>query len=211
MNTEDIKRMLDEIDLLMINHLDNNHFLTDKNTILKISNMIDKIQNEIIRNKEKEDLNLEKRFNIVATAFMTAKDKENVLNGEASKYFKWLENGKENARKEELSFKEALNTARYEDESGHERSAKVASALAKSYTFGNGNPENLPVKQTGFNNWFNKLKTKIKQLFNGNSNSKNDNSDTSSMQEHPNPTRVDEEYANNEKRNEFVRKSKNRA
>lgn len=211
MNTEDIKRMLDEIDLLMINHLDNNHFLTDENIILQISNIIDKIQNEIIKNKGENNLNLEKRFNSVATAFMSAKDKENVLNGEASKYFKWLENGKENARKEELSFKEALNTARYEDESGHERSAKVARALAKSYTFGNSNPENLPVKQTGFNNWFNKLKTKIKQLFNGNSNIKNDNSSTSTIQALPNPTRVDEKYANSEKRSEFVRKSKNRA
>ena len=196
MNTEDIKRMLDEIDLLMINHLDNNHFLTDENIILQISNMIDKIQNEIIKNKGNNDLNLEKRFNIVATAFISAKNKENVLNGEASKYFKWLENAKENARKEENE---------------NERSAKVASAFAKSYTFGNSNPENLPVKQTGVNNWFNKLKTKIKQLFNGNSNSKNDNSNTSGIQKPQNSTRVNKKYANNEKsRNEFIRKSNHR-
>ncbi len=196
MNTEDIKRMLDEIDLLMINHLDNNHFLTDENIILQISNMIDKIQNEIIKNKGNNDLNLEKRFNIVATAFISAKNKENVLNGEASKYFKWLENAKENARKEKNE---------------NERSAKVASAFAKNYTFGNSNPENLPVKQTGVNNWFNKLKTKIKQLFNGNSNSKNDNSNTSGIQEPQNSTRVNEKYANNEKsRNEFIRKSNHR-
>ena len=194
MNTEDIEEKLDEIDLLMISNLDNNHFLIDENIILLISDMINKIQYEIIKNKEENNINLEKRFKIVAEAFMSARDKKTGVN-EANKYFKWMENAKRNAEKKELSLKEALDTAKYEDETGHKRSEEVAKVLAKSYTPENTNPRNLPVKQS----WFNKLKAKIKKFIYGNK--QNANSNTSSIPIPPNPPKVGEKYANNKKQN----------
>lgn len=163
MNTEDIKEKLDEIDILMISSLDKNHSFSDENVVLHISNIIDKIQDELIKSPGKFDLNIEKRFRILATAFISANDKETKISDEANKYFRWMDNAKINAEKEKLSFKEALNTARYEDESGHERSEKVTKTLAESYILGS-NKGNLPKKQ----NWFDKIRGKIKDFFNKN-------------------------------------------
>lgn len=146
MNKEEIEKMLDEIDIIMANNLNKENNISDSNIINNLSNKICDIQNQMINNQEKVNSNLENRFRITATAIehITKNDKNNINQkelSEANKYFRWLNNEKENATKIELNYNEALIASKYAIESGHEENEKTKKTLNNKYIKKNGNDE----------------------------------------------------------------------
>lgn len=165
MKAEEIKEILDDIDMVMINNLNKQHMLVNENIINEISLKITQAQQGILENQNVIDKELQTRFNVTAQALMAAKDKstrspEDVA--DANKYYKWIDNAKENASKKEITFKEALKASEVAVDSGHELNAKAREVLDNSYIFGNGKSiSNLPKKQTIWD----KIKSKFLSLF----------------------------------------------
>lgn len=165
MNIEAIKEILDDIDIKMLNSLNEQYILEDEKIIEEISSQILQVQQGMLENQNLINPKLQTRIDVTAQAFMLAKDKghqrlDNIDN--ANKYYKWIDDVKNNSNKQEITFKEALYSQGICMDSGHDLDEKVEIALNKSYTLGNGSNNNLPKKQT----WFDRLKARINNFFN---------------------------------------------
>lgn len=101
MDNSEIKKILDEIDVLMLNGLDDKfHFLNDEKTTA-IAALIKKIENEF----KNEDTKLYQRFRIVTNAFLVASNGSTIEDAQADdaiKYFTWLEKEKSLAARENI-------------------------------------------------------------------------------------------------------------
>lgn len=191
MKKEEIEKILDEIDIIMANNLNEKNNIEDANVINNLSNKICDIQNIMINNQKKVESNLKNRFRITATAiqYITANNKNNINQedlSEANKYFRWLNNEKENATKTKLSYNEALTASKYAIDSGHEENEKTKEILNNTDIKKNDNAEKYLKKQT----WFDKLRSKISNFLNKNIQNKN--------------ITKEREKVNRNKHNEFV-------
>lgn len=154
----EIKKILDEIDVIMANNLDEENKIKNPKVINELSSKICDVQDKITNSDKNVDLNIENRFNVTASAIMSSQGKSNLDVNEANKYFMWLDNEKKNIGKNILSYEEAKTTSKYAIESGHDLSKKVKESLKQMNM---SNISNLPKEPT----WFDKFRGKIKKFF----------------------------------------------
>lgn len=195
MKKEEIEKILDDIDIMMLNNLNEQHMLVNENVINEISLKITKAQQGILENPNIIDKALQTRLNVTAQALMVAKDKSTRRPEEiadANKYYKWMDNAKENVIKKEITFTEALKASGLATDSGHKLDLKAREVLDNSYLLGNGKrANNLPKKQTIWD----KIKSKVLSLFNKDrkSSSTNQSPNMANFQENNNVVRPKKE------------------